>query len=151
MWRSHWWTRVISNRIHVPSCLFSPLTPFLFSFRSTFLCKILPVYTLLNCFSPVSFVFSTLLCALSPLLPPLCTLWYADMQEFLGLKMIDQTCQPWLVLLKMAACAVCDSVIGACRSFFPCDWVPFVSLWLTCCWQKCEFQCFVCVGTRFHV
>lgn len=31
------------------------------------------------------------------------TLWYADMQEFLGLKMIDQTCQPWLLLLKMAA------------------------------------------------
>lgn len=37
-----------------------------------------------------------------PSLPP-CTLWYADMQEFLGLKMIDQTCQPWLLLLKMAA------------------------------------------------
>lgn len=52
-----------------------------------------------------------LLCTLSLLspsslpLPPLspCTLWYADMQEFLGLKMIDQTCQPWLLLLKMAA------------------------------------------------
>lgn len=48
-----------------------------------------------------------LLCALSPPLPSPCTLWYADMQEFLGLKMIDQTCQPWLLLLKMAAFAVC--------------------------------------------
>ncbi|KAI4798758.1 hypothetical protein KUCAC02_020490, partial [Chaenocephalus aceratus] len=35
-----------------------------------------------------------------------------NMQEFLGLKMIDQTCQPWLLLLKMAAAAV--------RA--PCDW-----------------------------
>lgn len=46
-------------------------------------------------------------------LPPTCTLWYADMQEFLGLKMIDLTCQPWLLLLKMAALAVCMPVIGA--------------------------------------
>lgn len=29
--------------------------------------------------------------ALLLFLPPLCMLWYADMQEFLGLKMIDQT------------------------------------------------------------
>lgn len=60
--------------------------------------------------------------SLSPPLPSPCTLWYADMQEFLGLKMIDQTCQPWLLLLKMAAPAVCVPMIGACLSYSLCDW-----------------------------
>lgn len=58
----------------------------------------------------------------SPLLPFPCMLWYADMQEFLGLKMIDQTCQPWLLLLKMAALAVCVPVIGAYLSYSSFDW-----------------------------
>lgn len=143
------WSQTQSVFSHV----FFFLTSFFFSFCSIFLCKILPVYTHPNCFSPVSFVSSTFLCALSlsPLLPPLCMLWYADMQEFLGLKMIDQTCQPWLLLLKMAALAVCVPVIGACRNYLPYDWAPLVCLRLTCCWQKCEFQCFVCVGTWFYV
>lgn len=59
-----------------------------------------------------------------PLLP--LSLWYADMQEFLGLKMIDQTCQLRLLLLKMAAPAVCALVIGALRSYTPCDWLYHV-------------------------
>lgn len=67
-------------------------------------------------FSYLSFC-SFALCSfsLSPPLPSLCSLWYADTQEFLGLKMIDQTCQAWLLLLKMAALV----------SVFACDWCTF--------------------------
>lgn len=65
---------------------------------------------------------SLALCAFSPPLPSPSMLWYADMQEFLGLKMIDQTCQPWLRLLKMAASAVCVPAIGARLSYSPRDW-----------------------------
>lgn len=91
----------------------------------------------------------SLLLSLSLLLLSLCcTLWYADMQEFLGLKMIDQSCQPWLLLLKMAAPAVCVPTIGALLSYFPYHWAQPVCLRLTCCWQKCELVvCFVCVRT----
>lgn len=63
-------------------------------------------------------------------------LWYADTQEFLGLKMIDQTCQPWLLLLKMAALAVCALVIGSHQSYSSCDWSKSVYPQFMCCWQK---------------
>lgn len=47
----------------------------------------------------------------------------------------------------------CLSSVCACTcwSYFPCDWAPLICLRLTCCWQKCEFHCLVCVGTRFYV
>lgn len=129
------WNRVISNRI---SHVSPPSALFFFSFCSTFLCKLLLAPP---CLHPPKLLLLCFVLSLSPLLP-LCTLWYADMQEFLGLKMIDQTCQPWLLLLKMAALALCVLVIGASWSYFPCDWAPLVCLRLTCCWQKCEFNLF---------
>lgn len=71
----------------------------------------------------------------SPALRPLpCILWYADTQEFLGLKMIDQTCQPWLLLLKMADLAVCAPVIGSCQSYSSCDWLKSVCPQFMYCW-----------------
>lgn len=115
-----------------PACLFLFLSPFLFP------ASVAPPYVKdpPSALPPFSFSFLSLcsfaLCSLSPspslslsLFPPLpspCTLWYADMQEFLGLKMIDQTCQPWLLFLKMATLAVCVPVIGACLSYSSCDW-----------------------------
>lgn len=70
---------------------------------------------------PFFLTLCSLLCELPPLPSP-SMLWYADMQEFLGLKMIDQTCQPWLQLLKMAVLTVYALVIGAR--------VEFLTVWL---------------------
>lgn len=91
--------------------------------------------------SLLPFFSSPALCALPLFLPLPSTLWYADMQEFLGLKMIDQTCQPWLLLLKMDASAVCAPLIGACLSYSSCDWLrPRLVPQFMCCWQKRKFQ-----------
>lgn len=109
--------------------------------------KILPLHSLPFPLSSPLCPSVPLLCALSlspslPLFLPPCTLWYADMQEFLGLKMIDQTCQPWLLLLKMAALAVCAPAIGARLSYSSCDWSQRVCPQFMCCWQKCKFHFF---------
>lgn len=107
--------------------------PCLFLFLSPFLLPVAPPYVKgpPSALPPFSFFSFLSLCSFalcSPSLPlflPL-VLWYADMEEFLGLKMIDQTCQPWLLLLKMAAPAVCVPVIGARLSYSACDWLQHV-------------------------
>lgn len=84
--------------------------------------KILPLRSPLLSFSPLcpSVLW---LCVLSPSLP-LFPLARCGMQTCrnLGLKMIDQTCQFWLPLLKMAAAAVCTPAIGERLSYTPLDW-----------------------------
>lgn len=79
-----------------------------------------------------------------PPFPSTRLLWYADMQEFLGLKMIDQACQPWLLLLKMAALAVVCLWLVHGLSDSLCNWSERVCSQSMCTWKKCRILIFVC-------
>lgn len=123
---------------------------FLFLFLNPFLSLLLSVAPP-NGKNPPSALPSTLLSVplffcfvCSPSLPHFFPLARCGMQTCrnLGLKMIDQTCQFWLLLLKMAAPAVCSPAIGERLSYTRRDWCFRV-----CprrrgggCWGKSEHQ-----------
>lgn len=111
--------------------------------------KILPLHSVPSPFFLSVPLFLFFVC--SPSLPLFLPLAHCGMQTCrnLGLKMIDQTCQSWLLLLKMAALQVCVPVIGACLGYSPCDWSYHVCPQPLCFFGKVWMSVFCLCKTQF--